>query len=223
MRSHCRAPRSADTATPPAQPANSELSVASPLLCAIIYNYTRLYNPEGDSMSKLALTLGPSSNGHQISSNLVKSRQILVTNTRQISSSFSRPPCQIRQRVKLDPRAGPLSKWIPHSRALCQIRPHRRPISAHSHRPTPRCPSQTIHTSTRLARLVAPARTPPPSVKSCQIPVKFLSNSADASRPSVKSPSNPRPLHARRARRPSKFRGRPALCQIPSMVHRQCP
>ena len=56
-----------------------------------------------------------------------------------------------------------------------------------------------------------------PSVKSCQIPVKFLSNSADASRPSVKSPSNPRPLHAHRARHPSKFRGRPALCQIPSI------
>ena len=70
-----------------------------------------------------------------------------------------------------------------------------------------------IPRAARAARRAAQASRP--SVKSCQVPVKFLSDSADASRPSVKSPSNPRPLHARRARRPSKSsaRGRPALCQ----------
>ena len=94
----------------------------------------------------------------------------------------------------------------------------------------------TPTTSARLARHVAPAlrgRRLPEDPRGARgamgAPrprgplsnhVKFLSNSAGASRPSVKSPSNLRQIRGRYApaeRNPCKFRGRPALCQIPSM------
>ena len=80
-----------------------------------------MIQPEGASTVKTGLTPGPSSNGRQISSNLVKSRQMSV----KCPSGDLRALRQIRQFVKLKPSAGPSVKSVKSaapSGPLCQIR-----------------------------------------------------------------------------------------------------
>ena len=137
----------------------------------------------------------------------------------------SRALCQIRQFVKLDPRAGPLSNPRTRVRALshksARVHTHicllhlpfpsratRRPMAhvTYPPPPTPRYPSRTSGIAAVASR-----------VPICQISVKFLSNSAGPPGPLCQILSNPvksAAVDAARGADPSKFRGRRALCQI---------
>ena len=154
--------------------------------------------------------------------------------SRQISSSFPRPPCQIRQLVKLDPRTAPLSKWIPRSGPLsnpptppahqCALSssdaslsvPNKAYIRSRADAASAPSPASTGGSGASHATFYFPVR---PGLEAlCQI----MSNSCQI-RPTPRGPlSNLRQIRTAVTRPPSAAPPNSAAAR-PSVKSRQCP